>query len=115
VTRLGSLLLGPKEVFTLIVDTEAPPGTTSTHQRRLRLSDSILGSEVRGLESGILGDLRNLVQLESGDLSSNERKEDEEGGEVLHGGRGRTGRGLKRRLRTGTTWDPKETHLRYPK
>jgi hypothetical protein len=88
---LGSLLLGPEEVFTLVVNAEAPSRATSTHQWELRLSDTILGSEVRGLESGILGNLRNLVQLEFGDLGGDEREEDEEGGEVLHsGGRGKT-------------------------
>jgi hypothetical protein len=44
----------------------------------LRLSDTILGSEVRGLEGRILRGLRNLVQLEFEDLGGDEREEDEE-------------------------------------
>jgi len=89
VAQFGSLLLSPEEVFTLVVNAEAPSRASSTHQRNLRLSNTILGSEVRGLESRILGDLRNLVQLEFGDLGGDEREEDEERCEVLHGGRGR--------------------------
>ena len=77
-TRLGGLFLGPEEVSILVVNAKTPSRTASTHQRKLRLSSPILGSEVRSLESRILGDLRNLVQLEFGDLSGDEREEDEE-------------------------------------
>ena len=90
-TGLLSLILGPEKVLSLVVNAKTPSRATSTHQWGLRLSDTILGSEVRGLESGALGNLRNLVQLEPGNLGGGERKENEERGEVLHGGgRGET-------------------------
>ena len=90
-TGLRSLLLGPEKVFSLVVNAKAPSSATSTHQWELRLSDTILGSQVRGLESRALGNLRNLVQLEFGDLGGDEGKENEERGEILHGGgRGET-------------------------
>jgi len=86
VARFGGVVLCPEEVFTLVVNAEAPSEATSTHQRKLGLGDTILGGEVRGLENRILGYLRNLVKLEFDDLSGGEGEEDEEGGEVLHGG-----------------------------
>lgn len=86
-----SLLLSPEKVLSLVVNAKAPSSATRTHKWELRLSGTILGSQVRGLESGALGNLRNLVQLESGDLGGDEGKENEEGGEILHGGgRGET-------------------------
>ena len=75
---LGGIFLGPEEVFALVVDAKAPSRAASTHQRKLRLSNTILGSEVRGLESRILGDLRNLVQFKFGDLGGGEGEENEE-------------------------------------
>ena len=76
--QLGSLLLSPKQVFTLVANAKTPSKAASTHQWKLRLSNAILGSEVRSLKSGILGDLGNLVQLKFGDLGGGEREEDEE-------------------------------------
>ena len=96
---LGGVFLCPEEVFALVVNAEAPSETTSTHQRKLGLGGTILGGEVRGFENRILGDLRNLVELEFGDLGGGEGEEDEERGEVLHGGGG----GKAVRLRRGTT------------
>ena len=84
--QLGSLLLSPEQVVTLVVDAEASSRAASTHQWKLRLGNAILGSEVRSFESGVPGDLRDLVELEFGDLGGNEREEDEERCEVLHGG-----------------------------
>ena len=78
VTGLPSVLLGPEEVFALVVNAKAPSRATSTHQWKLRLSSTILGSEVRGFEDRVLGDLRNLVELEFGDLGGGEGEEDEE-------------------------------------
>ena len=86
-TGLKGVLLSPKEIVTLVVNAEAPSRASRTHEGKLGLCDTILGSEVGLLEERILGDLRNLVQLEPGDLCGNEREEDEEGGEVLHGER----------------------------
>ena len=85
--RLEGALLSPKEVIILVVKAETPSRASGTHERNLGLSDTILGSEVLRFEERILGDLRNLVQLELGDLCGDEGEEDEEGGEVLHGGR----------------------------
>ena len=83
---MATVLLGPEAVFTLAVNAEAPPKAASTHQRKFMLGDAIFGSEVRDLESRILGNSRDLMQLEFGDLCRNEREEDEQG-EVLHGHR----------------------------
>lgn len=87
-TWLEGLLLSPKEFITLVVNAKAPSCTAGTHERKLGLCNPILGSKVRRLQERILGDLRNLVELEFGNLCGDERKQDEEGGEVLHGGRG---------------------------
>ena len=95
--RLGGLR-SPEEIFTLIVDVEAPSRAAGAHDWNLRLGNTILRSEVCSLEDRVLGNLRNLAQLESGDLGSDEGEEDEERGEVLHGG-GRRGS----RLRTSCT------------
>ena len=86
VTRPGGIVLGPEEVFALVVDAKAPSGAASTHNRNLRLGTAILRSQVCSLENRVLRNLRNLVQLEFGDLGGGEGEEDEEGGEVLHGG-----------------------------
>ena len=91
--QLGGLR-SPEEIFTLIVDVEAPSRAAGAHDWNLRLGSTILRSEVCSLEDRILGNLRNLAQLESGDLGSDEGEEDEERGEVLHGG-GRRGSRLR--------------------
>jgi hypothetical protein len=88
VTSLNNLLLSPEKVVTLVVNTETPSRAARAHERKLRLSDAILGSEVCRLEERVVGNLRNLVKFEFGNLCGDERKEDEERGEVLHGGRG---------------------------
>ena len=92
--QLGSLPLSPEEVFTLVVN---------THQRNLGPGNTILGSEVRDLESGVLGDLRNLVQFEPGDLGGDEGNEDEERGEILHGHLVAVEGGQERELTTRVT------------
>ena len=76
-TRLGGVLC-PEKVSILVVNAKTPSGAASTHQRKLRLGSPILRSEVCGLEGGVLGDLRNLVQLEFGDLCGDEGEEDEQ-------------------------------------
>ena len=50
---------------------------TSTHQWEFMLGNAILGSEVCDLEGRILGNARNLVQFEFGNLGGDEREEDE--------------------------------------
>lgn len=86
-TRLDGFLLSPKEFIILVVNAKAPSRASGAHERKLGLGGAILRSKVRCLEERIMGDLRNLVQLELGDLCGDEREEDEEGGEVLHGGK----------------------------
>ena len=84
-TRLGGPFLNPVTVFTTLGSAEVLFRATSTHQWKLMLGNAILGSEVCGLEGRIPGNARKLVQLEFGNLGGNEREEDEERGEVLHG------------------------------
>ena len=93
-TRFDSLLLSPEEIIALVVNAKAPSRATGTHERKLGFSGTILGGKVRCLEERALGDLRNLVQLEFGDLCGDEGEKDEERGEVLHSCRGRTSRGV---------------------
>ena len=60
-TGVHGPFLGPKEFIALVVDMKAPSGASGTHERKLGLCDTILGSKVRCLEEGVLGNLRNLV------------------------------------------------------
>ena len=78
---VATVLLGPE----VVLNAEAPSNAASANQWKLVLGDTILGSEVCNLKGRIPGSSGDLVQLEFGDLGRNEREEDEEQGEVLHG------------------------------
>jgi hypothetical protein len=61
VPGLESVLLCPKEIIILVVNAKAPSIASGAEERSLGLCDTILGSEVGGLEEKVLGNFRNLV------------------------------------------------------